>query len=89
MRCECGFIVIGDFTIIKVHLFRPVYVLIVYYYSTCNNNNNSAFILISVFFILYFFNDYYYYYLKKIKKEKMYRTLKLFSFSLVLVTLII
>ena len=48
MRCECGFIVIGDFTIIKVHLFRPVYVLIVYYYSTCNNNNNSAFILISV-----------------------------------------
>ena len=45
MRCECGFIVIGDFTIIKVHLFRPVYVLIVYYYSTCNNNNNSAFIL--------------------------------------------
>ena len=49
MRCECGFIVIGDFTIIKVHLFRPVYVLIVYYYSTCNNNNNSAFILISVF----------------------------------------
>ena len=47
MRCECGFIVIGDFTIIKVHLFRPVYVLIVYYYSTCNNNNNSAFILIS------------------------------------------
>ena len=49
MRCECGFIVIGDFTIIKVHLFRPVYVLIVYYYSTCNNNNNSAFILNSVF----------------------------------------
>ena len=49
MRCECGFIVIGDFNIIKVHLFRPVYVLIVYYYSTCNNNNNSAFILISVF----------------------------------------
>ena len=49
MRCECGFIVIGDFTIIKVHLFRPVYVLIVYYYSTCNNTNNSAFILISVF----------------------------------------
>ena len=49
MRWECGFIVIGDFTIIKVHLFRPVYVLIVYYYSTCNNNNNSAFILISVF----------------------------------------
>ena len=37
MRCECGFIVIGDFTIIKVHLFRPVYVLIVYYYSTCGS----------------------------------------------------
>ena len=49
LRCECGFIVVGDFTIIKLHLFRPVYVLIVYYYSTCNNNNNSAFILISVF----------------------------------------
>ena len=49
LRCECGFIVIGDFTIIKVHLFRPVYVLIVYNCSTCNNNNNnSAFILISV-----------------------------------------
>ena len=57
MRCECGFIVIGDFTIIKVHLFRPVYVLIVYYYSTCNNNNNSAFILISVFLYPVYYYD--------------------------------
>ena len=52
-----------------MHLFRPVYVLIVYYYSTCNNNNNSAFILISVF--LYpVFHYYYYFKINRIKKTK-------------------
>ena len=41
LRWECGFVVIGDFTIIKVHLFRPAYVLIVYAFILINNNNNN------------------------------------------------
>ena len=53
MRWECGFVVIGDFTIIKVHLFRPAYVLIVCAFILINNNNNInlvyAFIPIRVF----------------------------------------
>ena len=55
LRWECGFVVIGDFTIIKVHLFRPAYVLNVYAFILINNNNNNnnnlvyAFIPIHVF----------------------------------------
>ena len=62
MRCECGFIVIGDFTIIKVHLlilFRPVYVLL------CINTVHVIIIIIIVhlFSLVYscilYFNCYY------------------------------